>query len=154
MSPSKHLSYHSPTCDQSDLSNSSTLLIPKRLISLYYEDLRRFGNRREYLRHLLRVTKQAVSNQKLKPCKRFKRKYQEKGLNLEKIQFRPYISDWYEFTMIAFFLRRSLTELIVLVMEFTKMKGVPTKYRRIKYLFTIKPSLSSFKAVLKVILRL
>ena len=72
----------------------SRVLVPGRLMDYYTKRCKHFGGRANYLQHLIRVYGRHLEYYGLSPyAHKWKKKYQEKGLDLQKCDFVPEPSD-------------------------------------------------------------
>ena len=139
---------------QGNLRWNSTILVPKILCSIYYKLEKRHGDTREILAYLLRKyqTDQTIifRNNDIAACL----SYQEKGLNLRRIHFRPYETDWIKLRLMAFSLNMSMCALFVMLLQLEmagllcQNVGTPTTHSQFTLTQTLQPEI--FTRILKI----
>ncbi|MCB1177655.1 MAG: DUF1564 family protein, partial [Leptospiraceae bacterium] len=95
---------------------SSSLLIPENLL-IIYQKLEIKKNRREILAYLLRKYKFFLGNWQFRSSRKIKTLFQDSGLDLKRISFKPRNSDWLELGTIAMGFGVSRTYLFSYLLE-------------------------------------
>jgi hypothetical protein len=80
----------------------STLLVPAHLIEALKAKKKEHGRQMSvYLRNLLKMYRTLTHSGMLPPPRKIKTEYQEEGLNLKRVTFRPSNADWLELGELA-----------------------------------------------------
>ncbi len=80
----------------------STLLVPAHLIAALKTKKKEHGRQMTvYLRNLLKMYRTLTHSGMLPPPRKIKMEYQEEGLNLKRVTFRPSNADWLELGELA-----------------------------------------------------
>jgi len=95
-------------------TSSSTLLIPACYIEFYLEKVKVFQNKpAEYLSYLLRSYRFFIRNGVIPRHSKLEVGYQEKGLELKRVDFIPFGDDWAELKSLKAFFNKSMTWIFV-----------------------------------------
>lgn len=105
----------------------STLLIPGKLGFLFYSKLEEFGNMKLYLCYLVERYSKRIQALDIKKISSYTRKYQEKGQNLNRYNFRPRQSDWTKLRFLASMWGVSMASMFVMLMLLDYEDGEPNQ---------------------------
>ena len=95
----------------------STLLIPDKLMSYYFQRCSALGSRRFYFRHLIQVYGFNLDYYLCYPqTNKWKKKYQNEDLDLQNLNFTPFPSDWEEYRNIGLAYGLSICHLFVFLL--------------------------------------
>lgn len=96
----------------------STLLVPAYLINPLKEKIKEHGNLFPvYLRNLLWMFRSLTHSGMIHPPKKIKTEYQEEGLDLKRINLRPFNADWIELGELALAFGKSRCWIFVYLLE-------------------------------------
>ncbi|MBP9888691.1 MAG: DUF1564 family protein [Leptospiraceae bacterium] len=130
--------------------STSTLLIPKNYMELFYEGRKSYdGKTGEYLSHLLNRYRFLVRNGLIPKHEFLKTGYQEKGLDLQRVDFAPNPEDWAEMKCLKAFFNRSMTWIFVFLLVLDSLeleKKLPVKLASF-----VVPKLSSLRLEVRII---
>ena len=116
----------------------STLLIPIHLLDYYNfrcKDLGKDG-RRLYFQHLIRVYGKHLAHFGLSPhSSKWKKKYQDEGLYLKKLNFVPFPEDWEQIRHLGFAYGLAICKFFVVLLELEYSRyikaGLPSDFMEI-----------------------
>lgn len=120
-------------------NHSCSLLIPEKYIVFFDRYVDKFGCTRKFLSYLLRKHLKSIGEIEVEIYSHYTIRYQEKNLDLTKINFYPNEIDWVQLKMLAHTKRVSIAHLFVLLFEIelglrevmNKKRGVHEKNPRI-----------------------
>ncbi|MBK8397500.1 MAG: DUF1564 family protein [Leptospiraceae bacterium] len=96
----------------------STLLIPAHLETSLKMRIKENGNRfHVYLKNLLWMYRTFTHSGMIHPPRTLKTEYQEEGLDLKRVNFRPFYADWLELGNLALAFGKSRCWLFVFLLE-------------------------------------
>ncbi|MCB1174867.1 MAG: DUF1564 family protein [Leptospiraceae bacterium] len=103
---------------ESQLVSSSTLLIPRHLLDYFTLRVHDFRSVRAYFEYLIVNYGRQLARYKINPAShKWKKKYQNPGLDLQIRNFRPDPRFWEEFRHIAFGYGLAMCNLFVILLE-------------------------------------
>lgn len=92
---------------------SSTLLVPEKYITLFYQKISHHKGVRSYIAYLLNKYQIYIANGLIPSYCKVTTKYQEKGQNLQRIAFRRKPEDWAELKLYRLSFGMSISALVV-----------------------------------------
>ena len=115
---------------------TSRLLIPRKLLDFYLKQCAWKGSRANYLHYLIQTYGRHLALYGLFPfAMKYKKKYQEEGLDLQQCDFVPEPSDWEELRNLGFAYGLAMCKFFVILLELDKMKweaaGYPENFRAV-----------------------
>lgn len=103
----------------------STLLIPRHLVAYFESRSIFFGSRRLYFRHLIVTYGRFLQHFGIEPnSDKWKKEYQEDGLDLQIRNFKPDPEFWEEFRHIAFAYGLGMCKLFVILLELEQKRWI------------------------------
>jgi len=130
--------------------SNSTLLIPKSYMKLFYKGRQSHGDKTgEYLSHLLNRYRFLIKNGFIPKHEYLKTGYQEKGLDLQRVDFAPNPEDWAEMKCLKAFFNRSMTWIFVFLLVLDSLdleKQLPGQLASF-----VVPKLSSLRLEVRII---
>lgn len=137
--------------DLNEVCTRSTFLIPEMYMEIFERKMEKFeGNLRAYLSYLLNRYRFLVKNGFIPKHEFLKTKYQEKRLNLQRVDFVPVAEDWAELKCLRAFFNRSMTWIFVFLLlldDLDLAENLPKKVADF-----VVPKISHFREEVRAIL--